>query len=271
MGKVIFLNIDGTIRDIDGTIPTSGVEAIKKARQNGHEVVLNTGRAYFRIGSEILDIEFDGVVAGSGGYVEYRGERIGYRYFTQLAYIEFMRYLMECGCVVEMESNRRSYVLEGDWEEYQKVGRDFWKVLNIRDEEGMMPVKVKTLLDVPEVQKLIVFSNSLSRQDIVSKWGYSFHVAGLGFPCKGKWVGEVTPNYITKAEGAYQVLKAGERKREDMIAIGCSEKDINLLAFAGYGIAMGNGIKEAKIAARHVTDSIKENGLRKAFEFMGLL
>ncbi len=37
MGKVIFLNIDGTIRDFDGTIPVSGVEAIKKARQNGHE------------------------------------------------------------------------------------------------------------------------------------------------------------------------------------------------------------------------------------------
>lgn len=271
MGKVIFLNIDGTIRDIDGTIPASGVEAIRKARQNGHEVVLNTGRAYFRIGREIMDIGFDGVIAGSGGYVEYKGERIGYRYFTQLAYIEFMRDLMEYGCVVEMESNKKSYILENDWEAYQKIGREFWSYLHIQDDEVMMPVKVKTLLDVPEVQKLIIFSDRLSRHDIVSKWGYSFHVAGLGIPCNGKWVGEVTPNYITKAEGAYQLLKSAERKKKDTIAIGCSEKDISLLAFAGFGIAMGNAAKEAKIAARHVTAPVKEDGLRKAFGFMGLL
>ena len=271
MGKVIFLNIDGTIRDFDGTIPVSGVEAIKKARQNGHEVVLNTGRAYFRIGKEILDIEFDGVVAGSGGYVEYKGERIGYRYFTQLAYIEFMRDLMEYGCVVEMESNKRSYILESDWEAYRRISREFWRYLHIREDEITMPVRVKTLLDVPEVQKLVIFSDKLSRHDIVSKWGYSFHVAGLGIPCNGKWVGEVTPNYITKAEGAYQILKAREIKKKDMIAIGCSEKDVSLLAFAGFGIAMGNGTKEAKIAARHVTASIKEDGLQKAFHFVGLL
>ena len=124
---------------------------------------------------------------------------------------------------------------------------------------------------MPEVQKLVIFSDKLSRHDIVSKWGYSFHVAGLGIPCHGKWVGEVTPNYITKAEGAYQILKAGEIKKKDMIAIGCSEKDVSLLAFAGFGIAMGNGTKEAKIAARHVTASIKEDGLQKAFHFVGLL
>ena len=33
MGKVIFLNIDGTIRDFDGTIPVSGVEAIKRSEE----------------------------------------------------------------------------------------------------------------------------------------------------------------------------------------------------------------------------------------------
>lgn len=182
-----------------------------------------------------------------------------------------MRDLMEYGCVVEMESNKKSYILENDWEAYQGICREFWRYLHIRDEEVTTPVKVKTLLDVPEVQKLIIFSDKLSRHDIVSKWGYSFHVAGLGIPCNGRWVGEVTPNYITKAEGAYQLLKAGERKKENTIAIGCSEKDISLLAFVGFGIAMGNAAKEAKIAARHVTASIKEDGLRKAFQFMGLL
>ena len=81
MGKLIFLDIDGTIRDFDGTVLESGVEAIRKARQNGHEVFLNTGRLYCRIEKKIRDIGFDGVVASSGGYIEYQGERIGHKYF----------------------------------------------------------------------------------------------------------------------------------------------------------------------------------------------
>ena len=32
-----------------------------------------------------------------------------------------------------------------------------------------------------------------------------------------------------------------------------------------------NGDKEVKVAARHVTDPIREDGLWKAFEFLGLL
>ena len=46
MGKVIFLDIDGTIRDFDGTVQESAVEAIRKASRKGHELCLNTGRLY---------------------------------------------------------------------------------------------------------------------------------------------------------------------------------------------------------------------------------
>ena len=159
---------------------------------------------------------------------------------------------MECGCVVEMESNKKSYVLEDDWEAYQKIDRELGEYLHVCDREITMPVKVKSLLDVPEVQKLIVYSSTLSRKDIISKWGYSFHVAGLGIPYTGKWIGEITPNYITKEEGAHQLLKAAERRQQDTVAIGCSEKDVGLLAFVGFGIAMGNGDKEVKVDRKSV-------------------
>ena len=115
MGKVIFLDIDGTIRDFDGTVQESAVEAIRKARRNGHEVFLNTGRLYCRIEKKIRDIGFDGVIASSGGYIEYKGERIAHKYFTQLAYIELMKDLLEQRCVVEMGNNKGGYVFQENW------------------------------------------------------------------------------------------------------------------------------------------------------------
>lgn len=52
MKKIIFLDIDGTLRDFDGTIPESAVKAIHEAQKNGHKVCLSTGRPYPRIKKE---------------------------------------------------------------------------------------------------------------------------------------------------------------------------------------------------------------------------
>ena len=38
MGKIIFLDVDGTLVDYDGHTPESAVRAVRKARENGHRV-----------------------------------------------------------------------------------------------------------------------------------------------------------------------------------------------------------------------------------------
>ena len=44
------------------------------------------------------------------------------------------------------------------------------------------PVPIDSVLDVPEVEKLVVFSNQMSGEDILAKWGYSFHIVNLSVP-----------------------------------------------------------------------------------------
>ena len=271
MGKVIFLAIDNTLRDFDGTIPASGIEAIRIAQRNGHEVLLNTGRTHFRIGERIMNIGFDGVIANSGGYVEYKGEHIGHRSFTQLAFIELMRDLLECQCTVEMENSKASYILRESVEAYREIGRRVRQSMNLREDEMTGPIAVESLLDVPEVQKLIVFSNHASREAILSKWGYSFHIMNLAVPYIEKWAGTITPNYITKAEGIRLILKERNGQREDAVAIGDNDCDIEMIRYAGTGIAMGNGSENIKAAADYVTAPLKEDGVWKAFEHLGLL
>lgn len=270
MGKVIFLDIDGTIRNFDGTIPATAVEAVRRARQNGHEAVINTGREYFRIEKEILDIGFDGVIASSGGYIEYKGEKIAHKYFTQLAYIELMRDLLEQHCVVEMGNSKESYLLRDSLPEYQKV---LDEVIRRRSgDKGMkMPVLVESLLDVPEVEKLVVFGNGEISREILSKWGYSFHITDFRIPGSKMWAGEITPNYSTKAEGMRQILKVRECGREDAVAVGDSNNDIEMIRYAGIGVAMGNGTEWVKEIADHVTASVADDGLWKAFSYLGLV
>ena len=42
--KVVFLDMDGTLILRDGTMPESAQEALRRARANGHEMVICTGR-----------------------------------------------------------------------------------------------------------------------------------------------------------------------------------------------------------------------------------
>ena len=42
--KYLFLDIDGTLVGFDGVMPSSALEALKKAHENGHKLVICTGR-----------------------------------------------------------------------------------------------------------------------------------------------------------------------------------------------------------------------------------
>jgi Predicted hydrolases of the HAD superfamily len=45
MGKILFIDVDGTLVDYETNLPESAVEAIRRARQNGHRVYISTGRS----------------------------------------------------------------------------------------------------------------------------------------------------------------------------------------------------------------------------------
>ena len=58
--KMLFFDIDGTLV-AEGThyLPQSAVNAIRKARENGHLVFINTGRTRFSIDDFLEEIGFD--------------------------------------------------------------------------------------------------------------------------------------------------------------------------------------------------------------------
>jgi hydroxymethylpyrimidine pyrophosphatase-like HAD family hydrolase len=60
-------------------------------------------------------------------------------------------------------------------------------------------------------------------------------------------------------------------RQEEMIAFGDGENDMEMLQFAGIGIAMGNAEKEVKAVADYVTDDIDDDGIWKACRHFGLI
>ena len=77
--RAIYFDIDGTLWDRANYIPESTKEAIRKLKENGHFVMICSGRCRGYIhNEELLSLGFDGIVSGCGTMIEYRGEVLRY-------------------------------------------------------------------------------------------------------------------------------------------------------------------------------------------------
>jgi Cof subfamily protein (haloacid dehalogenase superfamily) len=264
--KIIFLDIDGTIRDFDGHVPVSAIEAIKEARKNGHEVCISTGRPFCQIEKSILEIGFDGVISGSGSYVEYQGSCVRHVYFTTMSYIALCNYLVENHCIVEIQRHNMCNILKKQEPDFVALGEKIQGKLGENAKKlTVLPTPVESTMDLTQVEKLLFFSNRLSNEELQRKWGENLCITAFSIPNSEKWGGEITPQGVHKAEGIRSILQQGNFSQEDVIAIGDSENDLEMLKFASVGVAMGNSKPSVIEAADMVTASLREDGIYKAF------
>ena len=68
-----------------------------------------------------------------------------------------------------------------------------------------------------------------------------------------------------KAVGMQVMLEHFGWTKDNAIAFGDGGNDVDMLRFAGIGVAMGNATDEPKAAADYVTDSVDDAGIANAF------
>lgn len=82
---------------------------------------------------------------------------------------------------------------------------------------------------------------------------------------------DINPKGVSKATGIRRICGLMGITMEQTIAFGDDRNDLEMVAEAGIGVAMGNGIRSIKAAADHVTDTCLDLGVVKALEHFGLL
>lgn len=74
-----------------------------------------------------------------------------------------------------------------------------------------------------------------------------------------------------KANGIQKILETYGYTREETIAFGDSDNDLEMLEFAGIGVAMENAVECVKEAADYVTSHVDEDGIWNACKYFGLI
>ena len=78
------------------------------------------------------------------------------------------------------------------------------------------------------------------------------------------YIYEILPKGNNKGTGLKKLAKKLGIKQEEIMAIGDGNNDIEMFEYANYSVAMENGTKPARKAAKYQTDSNENNGVAKA-------
>lgn len=272
MGKIIFLDIDGTIRWFDGSVPDSTIYAIREARKRGHEICVCSGRPLSLIEKNILDIGFDGIVSCAGTYVVYRGKCVQRVSFDPRTVHELCEYLVDKDCMIELQRYDQTFLLKRFVNRYEEMGRNMMKSLGEGAKElEPYPALAERDTDVENVEKVMFFSRKVPYDEIYSEWSDRVVMTPFSIPNVERWGGEISPLNVNKTSGIRSVLEHSSYSREDVIAIGDSDNDADMLEFAATGVAMGNATENARRAADWQTAPLLEDGILKAFRKLELI
>ena len=250
--KAIFLDIDGTLL-LHGKGPfTEDIEQLEEARKQGHCIFLNTGRSLANIPPRMLMASYiDGIIAGGGAHVIINGKTIYHKWIPEDVLALICDYYLRSGkwCILEGETN-----LYGINHQTDLTILDF--VIEI------LPVKnitdFSTLYKGARVTKLTMHGR-ITDEERVALQDY-FQLNPFPNYAEGILRGE------TKASGMEIALNVLGIARENSIAIGDSLNDVDMVRFAGMGIAMGNACDELKNIACAITLECGRGGVSHALK-----
>ena len=228
-----FLDIDGTF--YDGKISSAVMDAITRARAAGHKVFINTSRAYIGMPQEVYDYPFDGYV-NSFGLEVCVGETFVHRHFIPAAQAHrIAQYAFD---------NRLPLYFEGEI-----------RVDIHRDGFGFTPADLQEFDKLTgRVSKFVLSGPPNETERALFGAEYDF-IGGEGI-AKGHG----------KAYGVRLLEELCGIPHENTVAIGDTFLDIDMVTYAGIGIAMGNSTNDLLQVANFVTRSIGEDGVAYAID-----
>ncbi len=240
---VAFFDLDGTLAVQNQPPFPVDVSAIRAFRSRGHYTFLCTGRSTGYLYRDILDIGFDGIIAGAGAYVSV-GERVLYHDSIPQPWLAPIQAAFEdhsSTLIMETEA----CMVQLACEKANKLVPTYPRIYTAAEWQDTYAKEVVTKLTVYGPIPEAIVSYIEEHLDIIHHGHYE----------------EVVPKGCSKANGIRRVLEALGLPREQSIGFGDSMNDYDMIDYVGVGVAMGNADDRVKAIADRVTAPFDEGGI----------
>lgn len=260
--KVIFFDIDGTLITEDTQIiPESTILSLKKAKDNGHLLFINTGRTYCSIPNKINDLNFDGYICGCGTQIHYNDNVILEKDINQKKCFEIATML-------------RKYNINGIFEGKNSIYFDDKKPLT-KELVDIKKMFMEQGIDVSknwddenlDFSKFVIWLNEKSDKSNF----FNFIKDDFDYIDRGNNFFEIVPKGYSKATGIEFIQNHLNIELNDCFAIGDSSNDLPMLNYVTNSIVMGNGHPSLFDQASFVTKSIEDDGIEHALKYFEII
>ncbi|ASS90510.1 MULTISPECIES: Cof-type HAD-IIB family hydrolase [Aeribacillus] len=256
---LIALDLDGTLLKDDKTISPFTKNVLQKAQEEGHIICISTGRPFrsSKMYYEELNLKTP-IVNFNGAFVHHPlDESWGFHHTTLdvsvvKEIVEIAEQHQVHNILAEVLDHVYFHYHNEQWLDIFSIGNPKIEIGNLK---AVLNRNVTSMLihsDEENVKRIRHYLNEVHAEVVDHRsWAHPWHVI------------EIIRAGINKAVGLQKIAEFYNIPREQIIAFGDEDNDLEMIEYAGLGVAMGNGIEPLKEIADEITLTNEEDGVAK--------
>ncbi len=257
--KLIAVDLDDTLLNEQQGISPRTQQVIRRAVAQGVNVTVATGRMYRSALPYATQLNLDvPIITYNGGLIKcsLSGETLFHREIEPEIAKQILALFQEQGWYIQAYVDDVLYVKERNDKAryYEKIAGVKAEVVGDRLYSLFNgAIKLLAMAEPSEIEQI--------NRIIQSRFAGKIYTA----VSKPNYL-EMTHPTVNKGKALEFLAARLEINREEIMAVGDSNNDLDMIMYAGFGVAMGNASDKIKAAAQAVTFANNEDGVAEAIE-----
>lgn len=263
--KLITIDLDGTLFNSKGVLTSRVKTTLLKAQEKGIKIILNTGRS---LSGEVLELLDELNLTDEGNYVAtyngalvqdiYNKKKIIHHTLNIADYYKIEKLAEELGVHFHTISEDNIYTANSDihWLTVREAYLAKLSLYYVTPGEMNKDIEIGKMMIIDEVDLI---------EESIKKIPEEFYKNYSIFRSSPYFL-EFLNKKASKGTAVEELGKYLNINREEIMAIGDNENDLDMIKFAGIGVAMGNSSDFVKKAADIVTKTNDEDGVACVIE-----
>lgn len=276
MVKIIYLDIDGTLRDERTGITNTVKAALSACRKKGIYIVICTGRNLGSIQEDVLALKTDGIISGGGCHIELLGEQLRAEHFSENLLEQMLKLIQARSLGASLEGERAMYMnqeaAEFYREDFEKKIRGCPQAEQARTRNGIRYADTLSLLkkEPMAIHKLCLIS---TEENIKAAEHLLGPMTQTVQKCRwnDRWYLELLPKGCEKGSAVRMVNGRLSIKKQESMSFGDGENDLEMFQATGICVAVKGGSPRLKAYADSICEEPSEDGIAKELKWRGIL
>jgi len=257
--KILFFDVDSTLYSHKtNSVPESAIKAIELAKQNGHIIVLATGRSKLLTATLGIfeKIDFDYFVTINGTLVIDKFDNIIFSLPCEKKSVKKVMELVDKHQLNLCFINKDDYYLYKDEDKRSHLGYDplHIPIPNKKEYLNEDIYQINLFCEDEYVNEFIKNTNEFLSYSRLNDYGYDVYAKDQ-----------------TKATGIKHLIEYLNIDKKDTIAFGDGHNDSEMIEYCEIGVAMGKHIEKVKKVSNYITDDIDNDGIYNAMKYLKLI